>query len=140
MKKVLVAVDGSEHANAAVRFAARLHKECGGCEVHLLTAEPSPREWQTRGMEPEAIRSHLRFLANESSAGARAILDAQGVPHTTHFQLGDPAQAIVAEAERLGCDLVVMGTRGLGSLGGLLLGSVASKVLHLSRLPVTLVK
>jgi nucleotide-binding universal stress UspA family protein len=140
MKKVLVAVDGSEHSLNAVRHAATLHRNGGGCEVHVLTAEPAPREWQTHGMEPEAIRNHLQFLAHETQATARGILEEQAVPYTSHFHLGDPAQGIVSTAESLGCGLIVMGTRGLGALAGLLLGSVATKVLCLSRIPVTLVK
>ena len=47
---------------------------------------------------------------------------------------------IADSAEREGCDAIVMGTRGMGSIGSLMLGSVATKVVHLTKLPVTLVK
>jgi nucleotide-binding universal stress UspA family protein len=54
--------------------------------------------------------------------------------------LGEPANEIAAHVEDSGADCVVMGTRGLGAVGGLVLGSVASKVVHLVKVPVTLVK
>jgi nucleotide-binding universal stress UspA family protein len=54
--------------------------------------------------------------------------------------MGEPAPAIAAHVERHGADGVIMGTRGLGTVGGLVLGSVATKVIHLVECPVTLVK
>lgn len=54
--------------------------------------------------------------------------------------VGEPASSIAAHVERHGADAVIMGTRGLGTLGGLVLGSVATKVIHLVTPPVTLVK
>src|SRR3546814_1453414 len=73
-------------------------------------------------------------------AAARKLLDAAGVAYTSDIAIGDPADSIVTYAEQRGCDGIVMGTRGLGRVGGLLLGSVATKVLQLTKLPVTLAK
>lgn len=140
MKKVLVPVDGSELSTRAAHFAAELYRSCGPFEIHLVCVEPLPQRWQTRGMEQEAIESHLRFLAHEQAGPARAALDAAGAPHTSHARIGDPAQTIAQIAAELGCDHIVMGTRGHGAVAGLVLGSVAGKVLHLSTLPVTLVR
>ena len=47
---------------------------------------------------------------------------------------------ITRKAEELNCDAIIMGTRGMGALGNLVMGSIATKVVHLTRLPVTLVK
>ena len=58
----------------------------------------------------------------------------------THIVPGHPAETIVDVAKKHDCTRVVMGTRGLGTIDGLVLGSVAYKVLHLSPVPVTLVK
>ena len=52
----------------------------------------------------------------------------------------DRRHSIVSCAETLGCDGIVMGTRGMGAIGNLVAGSVATKVIHLTKLPVTLVK
>jgi nucleotide-binding universal stress UspA family protein len=53
---------------------------------------------------------------------------------------GDPAELITERAAQLGCHSIVTGTRGLGRIGALLLGSVAQKVVQLASMPVTLVK
>jgi nucleotide-binding universal stress UspA family protein len=63
-----------------------------------------------------------------------------GVTYTSQFLIGDIPKSIVSCAETLGCDGIVMGTRGLGAIGNLVAGSVATKVIHLTKLPVTLVK
>jgi nucleotide-binding universal stress UspA family protein len=54
--------------------------------------------------------------------------------------VGDTAEKIAATARRLRCSSIVMGTRGMGMLGTLVLGSIATKVIHLAKVPVTLVK
>jgi nucleotide-binding universal stress UspA family protein len=140
MEKILIAVDGSEPAMRAVRFAAEVSKRSCPLEIHLLSVEPEPQDWQTRGVGSKAIGEHLRFLAHEASAAARALLDAEGVSHTSHVRLGDPAETIADTADELGCSHIIMGTRGLGKVAGLALGSVATGVLHRARVPVTLVK
>ena len=54
--------------------------------------------------------------------------------------VGDAAETITTYADQKKCDAIFMGTRGLGRVAGLLLGSVATKVLHLTKVPVTLTK
>ena len=63
-----------------------------------------------------------------------------GVPFTTEVLIGDIPKSIVSCAEAFGCDGIVMGTRGMSAIGNLVMGSVATKVVHLTKLPVTLVK
>jgi len=140
MDRVLVPVDGSEPALRAVRYAAHVSRNRCPLEIHLLSVEPAPQDWQTRGIGTKAIEEHLRLLAHEAAASARAVLDAEGVGHTSHVRLGDPAEVIAATAEELGCHHIIMGTRGLGKVAGLALGSVATGVLHLAKVPVTFVK
>jgi nucleotide-binding universal stress UspA family protein len=135
-----VAVDGSEHALRAVGHVVKLHQELGGVHVQLVNVEPEPIEWQTHGLEREAVEDHLRVLAERKLQAARALLEKAGVPHETRVILGEPAPAIAKAAKDLGCGDIVMGTRGLGSVAGLVMGSVAMKVVHLTDLPVTLVK
>jgi nucleotide-binding universal stress UspA family protein len=68
-----------------------------------------------------------------------ALRDA-GLSCNVHIEPGDAAQTIVEVAQRRDCTRIVMGSRGLGSIGNLVLGSVAYKVLQLAPIPVTLVK
>ncbi|MDP1535845.1 MAG: universal stress protein, partial [Burkholderiales bacterium] len=62
------------------------------------------------------------------------------VPHETHVVRGPVAETIVRHARSLRCGEIVMGTRGMGDVARLVLGSVATRVVRLSRVPVTLVK
>lgn len=140
MRKVLVPVDGSEQALRALRHVVEFVREHGDVDVHLLNVEPAPVEWQTRGMEHDAVESQLRFRSRELTKAAREILDQAGIAHQSHFRLGAVPETIVEVAQSLGCEAIVMGMRGLGAVSGWVLGSVARKVLHLSDLPVTLVK
>jgi nucleotide-binding universal stress UspA family protein len=91
-------------------------------------------------MEREATEAHLRARGETLLQPARALLAKAGVPCEARVVLGEPAHAIAQAARDLACDGIVMGTRGLGTVAGLLLGSVATKVLHLTGLPVTLVQ
>jgi nucleotide-binding universal stress UspA family protein len=63
-----------------------------------------------------------------------------GLTFTSEILIGDVAKSIVSCAEASGCCAIVMGTRGMSAIGNLVMGSVATKVIHLTKLPVTLVK
>jgi nucleotide-binding universal stress UspA family protein len=85
-------------------------------------------------------RELMRARAQAALAPAIAQLKRAGVQNVTHTVYGDTANVIVRAARRLRCDSIVMGTRGMGAIGSLLIGSVANKVIHLATTPVTLVK
>ena len=86
-------------------------------------------------MEQELRRAGAQVLhaAHQTTQGG-------GVRVEQHVRIGQSAEEIAACAQELGCDGIVMGTRGMGAIAGLALGSVATKVVHLTRVPVTLVK
>jgi nucleotide-binding universal stress UspA family protein len=67
-------------------------------------------------------------------------LKGAGIAHQSHVLLGNVAEQVGIASKQLGCDTVVMGTRGLGSFTGMLLGSVATRVVHAVPVPVLLVK
>ena len=71
---------------------------------------------------------------------ARALLDQAGVDYEASVVAGPVAQTIANFAQQQGCDHIFMGSHGRGELAGLLSDSVATKVIHLTRLPVTVVK
>ena len=140
MRKVLLAVDGSEHSDRAVHYIAEFTKDHGPVEIHVANVEPEPVAWQTHGMEEQAIEAHLTSRAHQSMKSAKEILKAAGLQHHTHVARGDVSQALLALADKLRCDTIVIGTRGLGAVSGIALGSVTRKVLHLTHLPVICVK
>jgi nucleotide-binding universal stress UspA family protein len=138
MHKVLIAVDGSEHARKAVSFVAELAGSAR-LEAILLNVQPEP-EIRSVALAREAVVTAERNDVRTATAAAEAALEVAGVPVTVCVEHGDPAHAIARLAKETDCDHIVMGTRGLGSLAGLVMGSVATKVLQLAHVPVTLVK
>lgn len=140
MRNVLLPVDGSRHAFAAALYLIDFTKLHGALEVHVVNIEPAPVQWQTRGLEAESVQGQLTARAHIALSPVLNVLNEAGVAHRTHIKLGETAETIAALADELGCDTIVMGTRGLGGLAALALGSVTRKVLHLAKVPVICVK
>jgi nucleotide-binding universal stress UspA family protein len=142
MMKMLVAVDGSDPARHAIECVARLSKQLHAVEVVLLNVgvaevyygELPPFDYEA---VERANRQYQERLLEQALAHARQC----GLERvSTQSALGDPAAEIVRVAADRGVDQIVMGTHGRGAVGSLFLGSVAQRVLHLSTLPVLLVK
>ncbi|MGE5089926.1 MAG: universal stress protein [Candidatus Levyibacteriota bacterium] len=140
MYKVLVAIDGSTHADRAIEHLLKVAGSGAALEVVLLNVQPEIVDWQTHGLAKEAMLAHRHQLGQQATEAARQRLGGTAIPHRLRTELGDAAKTIVAIAADEGCDCIVMGTRGTGALPGLILGSVATKVVHLAEVPVTLVK
>lgn len=141
MIKLLVPVDGSEPAQRAVEhaigFAANSRQ---AVELHLLNVQPpivSGRAQAVVGRD--AVEAYYRDEGEKALAAARARVGQAGLAGIHHISIGPAAETIAAYVRDQNCAQVIMGTRGLGSISGLLLGSVATKVLHLVKVPVTLV-
>lgn len=141
MTNVLVPVDGSESATRAVRWVTGVLAGRAGARVQLVHVQPAIDAWE--------VRSHLgaddiaRWHASASQAilePAAALVHEAGLEVTTHAAVGDIASEVAAHVTRLGCDSLVMGTRGLGPVQSLLLGSTAMKVIHVVDVPITLIK
>jgi nucleotide-binding universal stress UspA family protein len=139
--KLLLSVDGSECSGRAAQYVAALAKRSHELEVHVTNVQPRGDDWMVRRLlKAEELEAMEREWAESALAPARQILAKGGVKCIEHFKQGIVAREIVELAQQLGCDQIVMGTRGMSALGDLVLGSVANKVLHLSKVPVTFVK
>ncbi|MCG6876496.1 MAG: universal stress protein [Betaproteobacteria bacterium] len=142
MLKLLVPVDGSESSDRGVDHLIRSmqwYRE--PVEIHLLTVHHHiPYGRAASAVAGDKIQQYYQDEGLAALKSARARLDAAQIPYTFHIGLGEPAEIITRYAREKGCDQIIMGTRGLGSVGGLLLGSVATKVLHLASVPVLFVK
>ncbi len=139
--KLLLSVDGSKCSNRAAEFVVALSKRARDLEVHLVNVQPRGDDWMVRRLiKPEELAQMERDWAEGALAPAREVLKQGQVKCTEHFEQGDVAKTICQLADQLQCDQIVMGTRGMSALGDLLLGSVANKVLHLAKVPVTFVK
>lgn len=140
MKSLLVPVDGSPNAERAVAFAIRMAKAVQGMKLVLLNVQEQLERWYRHGLASDSSREHLKQQGLAQSATARRLLDESGCPYEFLIVFGQPAETIVQAARDHGCSGIVMGTRGLGDVESLFLGSTSFKVVQLSELPVTLVK
>jgi nucleotide-binding universal stress UspA family protein len=139
MLKILVPVDGSDNSVRAVQFVM---KQAGNSkepfEVHLLNVQ-HPFPGTIKGVAEQAKQYHhdegVKALAN-----ARKVLDDANVKYIYHIGVGEVGEIVAHFANDLKCDQVVMGTRGMSSVANMVLGSAATKVLHLVNVPVLLVK
>ena len=139
MRKLLVAVDGSPTSLDAVRYAVGLAKAGTEIEIHLLNVQPPLPAAASTFLSRDVVRSFHHEEGEKALAEARELVAKAGVRHETHVAVGAAAEAIVEYARERGCEQIVMGTRGLSPVPSLLLGSTATKVLHLTEVPVTLV-
>lgn len=141
MYKILLPVDGSTSSEHAARHVVALARVVGALEAHLLYVHPKVDSWEVHSfLRNQEIDAVLQGQAEEAMRGASAILTEAGISHDKHAAVGPVAQTIADKVAACGCDQIVMGTRGMGSLEGLLLGSISTKVLHLVNVPVTLIR
>ena len=140
MKSLLVSVDGSPNADRAVAFAIRMAQAVQGMKVILLNVQEQLERWYAHGLASDSSREHLKQQGQAQAAAARKLLDESGCPYEFLIVFGKPAETIVQVARDHGCSGIVMGTRGLGELQSVFIGSTSFKVVQLSDLPVTLVK
>jgi nucleotide-binding universal stress UspA family protein len=139
MKTILIATDGSAPAREAVEHGLRLALESRAevVFVHVVPAVdvlPVSAFGMTAG-QPHEITAADRAPLTE----AAALADEWGVPAHTELLTGDPVDEIVACADSLDADLIVVGCRGHGAIASALLGSVSRGVLHETRRPVLVV-
>jgi nucleotide-binding universal stress UspA family protein len=141
MARILIAVDGSSHSRRAVEEAMKLHASEAEAEIHLLNVQIPVESGHARMfVSHEDLEDYYREEGLSALAEARQVLDAAGVPYTHHIAVGHVAQTIAAYAKQKGFDQIVLGSHGRGALTHLLLGSVATDVLRIAEVPVTLVK
>lgn len=142
MLKILIAVDGSEHANRAIEAVAKMARSALELEAMLLCVSPEPMFYGDYTM------ATIQRVEQDQKRHQDTIL-AKSAEHATALglRLGDPARAygvVAAEIIRIASerkiDQIAMGTRGMGAVGNMLLGSVAQRVLHHSTVPVLMVK
>ncbi|MEX0305732.1 MAG: universal stress protein [Leisingera sp.] len=143
-KSILVPFDGSQGAEAALAKAADLAGLCGA-ELTLLTVYRhhsllEASMYMVRPEEPADLDDIMRTHAKEVAERGKALATESGFPAPRAFVKGGPvARTITSFAKEHGNDLTVIGSRGLGSLEGVLLGSVSHKVTSLSETPVLVV-
>lgn len=142
MPKLLVAFDGSDTALRGLRYAITLAKSMHEADIHLVHAHEAPEVdgavsiYVTHDKMAELQQQHSSSLLE---VGTNLLAEA-GVTHRSEVLVGHVGQVIAQRADALKCDMIIMGTRGMGATGNLFMGSVSTKVVHFAHMPVTLVK
>ena len=138
--KILLAVDGSPASVRAARHAARLAKAMAEPPALVVFHADAPLP-RIAALEL-GVQGTADYHADNADHALRAVRTAlrrARVEFTEKVVVAEPATAIVRHARAARVDLVVMGTRGRGAIEGLLLGSVARKVVAGAGVPVTVV-
>jgi nucleotide-binding universal stress UspA family protein len=142
MRTVLIPFDGSEAATRALQYAIDFVREYGRLNIHILNVQDEPvvyGDYLTATLL-ESLRGAATRAAEETLKSAEVLLKKAELDYTPHVALGGVAEQVARLVEAQGCDTVIMGTRGKGAIGNLLLGSVATRVVHAVAVPVLLVK
>ncbi len=137
MKRILVPIDSSEIAERAMQEAIKVNR-FGEAEVHVL---------YVADINKLAINAYLsgNVLLEIGKAGERILNAAvekfpESMKVVKVYRTGDPAETITEYAKEINADLIIMGSRGLGLVRGVLLGSVSKYVLERTKCPVLIVK
>lgn len=139
VKRILVPIDGSRQSREAVRKAAFTARAFGAeltllCVVDLSKVMSGVQQVNTGGYVPDAVTE----VAEEVLQKMKAQIP-KDIKVSTVALVGNPANVITEEQEDEGFDLIVMGSRGLGAIKGLFMGSVSQNVLKHARCPVLIV-
>ena len=137
-EKILLAVDGSRHAQSALAYAQELALRDGSQVVVVHAFEPIPA-YLGEPWEAEVTARHVatgRGVADDAAQKLQQL----GLDVIIEVLEGPPADAILKVAKVRQCDLIVMGSRGHGALASLLLGSVSHRVLAHAQAPVLVVR
>lgn len=136
-KRILLAVDGSDHSVRAVKYAIELAEKFDGVieTVYVVDENTAKKDvlYAANKLEIEAKRK-------EKIKPIRNLLEQSNVVFGTHVLHGEPGPCIVQFAEEREVDCVVIGSRGLNQVQSFLLGSVSHKVAKRTACPVLIVK
>lgn len=143
MLRIILPVDGSPsavHATQKLIDTLGWYKEAPTIDV-LTVHLPLPKVPNMGAfVSKEMVQKYYDDECAEMLAPSRRLLDAAGVKYDVHQRVGPIAESIVDHATQSGADMIFMGTRGHSALVSMALGSVATRVLHLSQIPVVLIR
>lgn len=137
----VIPFDGSEHAIRALALAIREGKErLNKPKLLILNVQLPLSADISRFIDGKTIDDFHNEAGEKALLSAKTLLNDAGLDHAEHILVGPVAHTIAAFAASNGCSTIVMGTRGHNSVAGLIMGSVATRLLHETTLPVLLTK
>ena len=145
-KNILVPYDGSDHAKEALAQAVALAANGDGTKLYIASVCNMVSAMSNfdqvsiaEGCLTTKLSEDLEEQCKDDLKEAAAMIP-EGVAHEELYEVGSPGPVLLNMAEEKGCDLVVMGSRGLGPLKGIFMGSVSSYMVSRSKCPVLIVK
>lgn len=136
---ILLGVDGSEHALRAAKTAADLARNMKSETLRIVVAYDSVPPYLGEPNMQTAISARMKEAEDILQKAMEVVGEIPGGIHTETLE-GPPAEALLDVANTRKCDLIVMGSRGLGRLTGLLIGSQSQKVVQHAPCPVLIVR
>jgi nucleotide-binding universal stress UspA family protein len=141
LKRVLLAVDGSETAERAVRHLLAMRDGLREpIDVQLVNVQRPVSSDVSSFVAKDQLQEFQNERCDTALAPSKKLLDEAGLAYQEHRKVGSPGPTIAELAKSLGCDLIVMGARGIGSNTAALLGSVTQSTIEHSAVPVLVVK
>jgi nucleotide-binding universal stress UspA family protein len=138
LKKILVPIDGSDHAEKALTYALEMAEICDA-DVEVLTVVPEVVN------DPDWMRDYTeKMRENGEEVLSKALRKAEegkpGIRVSKRLEEGFADLKILEVADEGGFDIIIMGSRGFGAVKRLILGSISNKVVNQSEIPVLIVK
>ena len=143
LQRILLATDGSPGAARALEQLLVLRRnlrDAEGVDLHLVNVQRPLSGDVASFVSVQSLDDYHRERGEQALEPARTRLRAEGLAFQEHRRTGDPGATIAEVASAAACDLIVMGSRGLGSHTGGLLGSVAAGTLQHAPVPVLVVR
>jgi Universal stress protein UspA and related nucleotide-binding proteins len=140
--KIMVAYDESDHSKKAVDWALKM-QESLGTAIEVVTVLPpmgSPFIYENQPLSLLDLRESQKKCAVEALEELRQKCEAAGRTITPIVLEGSVADSLLKHSEKSGADLIVTGTRGKGGFTGLLMGSIAQKLVTYAKIPVVVIK
>jgi nucleotide-binding universal stress UspA family protein len=138
MKRIVVAVDGSEHAERALRMGIDLAAKFGAQMRVVSVVEPTYLPPEPYGLAEQVDKATREEAGRIVNTAVSSVTEA-GIVADGEVLDGSPADVVAKVADDFAADLVVVGSRGKGALGRLFLGSVSDRLVHFLRRPVLVV-
>ena len=136
-KKILVALDGSKNSIRALSNTIQLAKQTGASITGMFVIQAFPTEMGLmRTVVGKALSKHYKHFMQT----AKTLCTKKDVSFRGMVQYGEEGKTIVSFAHKNNFDLIVVGSRGMGKLGELFLGSTSNYVVHSSKIPVLIIK
>ncbi|MGI6678680.1 MAG: universal stress protein [Dehalobacterium sp.] len=139
-KKIMVAIDGSEHSLKAIDASIEIAKKSNG-KVEVIHVIPVVKQYvRDYARVTPTLEKSLEEEANKIMKETTEKFNNTGIEHNISIKKGDAADVIICEAEEKVIELIVMGSRGLGAISKFVLGSVSSKVLSHAHCSVLIIR